>query len=132
MELTEDRLNAEKKKRMSFDDFLQVLSIFHPKCSAEKKYVYAFRMYDINADNIVDLADLTEMLKKIFSCREMSLLDQGGYDTVFANEPYVEEMANAMMMQCDPNGNKSLAFAEFQSVTILYPTPMYLTKPFCS
>ena len=117
IELLEDKLAEDKKSRLNFDQFLHALSIFHPKCPMEVKYTYVFRMYDINGDDQVDVADFAEMLKKIFSSKEMGEQDRMGLDTVFANEAYVEEMADRIITAHDPNGTKTLDFEQFRAVT---------------
>lgn len=60
-----------KAKRINFELFLYLLSVFHIKTEAEAKYKYLFRLYDCDKNLKVDSNDLLKIYKLIYTASFM-------------------------------------------------------------
>ncbi|KAL7646730.1 UNVERIFIED_CONTAM: hypothetical protein RMT77_001983 [Armadillidium vulgare] len=50
---------------MSFDQFLEMFSVFSEECPREIKAIYAFRIYDFDDDGFIGKEDLTNAVKHL-------------------------------------------------------------------
>nr|XP_015923247.1 calcium and integrin-binding protein 1-like [Parasteatoda tepidariorum] len=58
------RVFCGRKRRMSFEEFLSMLSIFSDACPQHVKTEYAFRIYDFDEDNYLSADDLRGLLNR--------------------------------------------------------------------
>mmetsp|Transcript_12662 Transcript_12662/g.10821 ORF Transcript_12662/g.10821 Transcript_12662/m.10821 type:complete len:125 (+) Transcript_12662:720-1094(+) len=110
-------MHAAGKSGIDFDMFAKILSVFHTKCPNETKMKYLFRLYDIDGDNTVNEKDIITMMKKIFFIKDIKELEvEGGFETLLANEAFVEQMATDIIRLFDKNGDRVLEYFEFKEM----------------
>ncbi|KAI8849370.1 calcineurin subunit B [Chytridium lagenaria] len=56
-------IDAEGRNEINFKQFLQNLSVFSKDTKREQKLEFAFKVYDVNGDGVIDNADLKAILK---------------------------------------------------------------------
>jgi serine/threonine-protein phosphatase 2B regulatory subunit len=115
MDLAADRLQVERKPRLEFDDVLKIFSVFHTKCPMDTKLKYAFRLYDIDADDKVGGADFIYMFKSIFMSNEKDP-ENSHVDTKFINEDFLSELAGKIISDYDDDKDQALNFKEFSEL----------------
>ncbi|KFM59133.1 Calcium and integrin-binding protein 1, partial [Stegodyphus mimosarum] len=59
------RIFCSRMFLMSFEDFLQMMSIFSDSCPKTIKAEYAFRIYDFDEDGLISDEDIKELLKRL-------------------------------------------------------------------
>jgi Ca2+-binding EF-hand superfamily protein len=65
-DLFEDEMRKIKAKRINFELFLYLLSVFHVKTNVETKVKYIFRLYDCDKNLKIDANDLLKVYKLIY------------------------------------------------------------------
>ncbi|XP_014253562.1 calcium and integrin-binding family member 3 isoform X2 [Cimex lectularius] len=91
----------------TFEDFLDMLSIFSEQATRDMKVFYAFKIYDFDNDNHIGCEDI---------CTALRLLTH--------NELSVEEMVQVYekaMEEGDVDGDGKLSFIEFHHVILRSP-----------
>ena len=88
---------------MTFEDFLDMMSVFSENAPKSVKVEYAFRIYDFNEDDYIDEGDLKRVLRRL--CGEQKLSDEN-----------VRKIVDKIMGEADLDEDKMLSFAEFEHV----------------
>jgi calcium and integrin-binding protein 1 len=78
-----------------------------PRASKEVKMQTAFRLYDYDNDGYLMPSDIAELLKAVSTTK-------AGKELLVAKE--VTEITEAVMRDCDIDGNNRLSYAEFAKV----------------
>ncbi|XP_066907643.1 calcium and integrin-binding family member 2 [Halyomorpha halys] len=92
---------------LTFDEFLDMLSIFSEEAPRDIKVFYAFKIYDFNNDNHIGNEDMCTTLK-----------------ILTVNELNVEEMnqvCNKAIEEADVDGDGKLSYMEFNHVILRSP-----------
>ena len=55
-----------KAKRINFELFLYLLTVFHPTTLPETKYKYLFRLYDTDRNSKIDSKDLHKVYRLLY------------------------------------------------------------------
>lgn len=63
---------------VNFRQFCSILAIFRPEADRQEKLMFAFRVYDVNNDGLIDKEDLTVVLKMMTG----NNLDTGSIDSI--------------------------------------------------
>ncbi|XP_045481822.1 calcium and integrin-binding family member 2 [Harmonia axyridis] len=92
---------------LSFEDFLELLSVFCEHAPRDIKVYYAFRIYDFDGDNHIGPEDINEAL---------NLLTR---QELFAEER--QQIAEKVMEEADVDGDGKLSFMEFEHVVTRAP-----------
>eukprot|EP00127_Corallochytrium_limacisporum_P005403 Clim_evm15s204 gene=Clim_evmTU15s204 len=88
--------------KMTFDDFLDMLSVFSENATRDVKASYAFKIYDFDGDNYLDKNDLMSTLY----CLCGQELTEEQMDTV----------ADKMLEESDLDGDNRMSYVEFEHV----------------
>lgn len=60
-------MRKTKAKRINFELFLYLLSVFHVLTEVEEKYKYIFRLYDTDKNMKIDAGDLSKIYRMIYT-----------------------------------------------------------------
>ncbi|XP_076317361.1 calcium and integrin-binding family member 2-like isoform X2 [Tachypleus tridentatus] len=90
---------------MTFEDFLDMMSVFSDAAPRSVKTEYAFRIYDFDEDDMISVEDLREILNRLLGPGKKKL-----------SEEDVEELIDNVMAEADLDEDHFLAFAEFEHV----------------
>ncbi|KAJ8328028.1 hypothetical protein BDV3_005346 [Batrachochytrium dendrobatidis] len=93
--------DLDGRNEIDFRQFLSVLSVFSKDAKREEKLNFAFRIYDVNGDGLLDKTDLTHIVKLM----------------VGSNVPdiEVEKMVQQTIMDADTlDRDGAISFAEFK------------------
>ncbi|XP_064608428.1 calcium and integrin-binding family member 3-like [Liolophura sinensis] len=88
--------------KMSFDDFLDMFSVFSKAAPRDIKTVYAFRIYDFDGDNYLGRGDLEKTLRSL-TRNELSSDD-------------VEFVVDKVFEEADLDDDNMLSYIEFEHV----------------
>ncbi|XP_042659896.1 calcium and integrin-binding protein 1 [Tyto alba] len=89
---------------MSFEDFLDMLSVFSDSATVNIKSYYAFRIFDFDADGILDRKDL----EKVVNC----LTGQGEESRLSTAE--MEQLIQNILDESDIDRDGTINLSEFQ------------------
>lgn len=88
---------------MTFEDFLDMMSVFSHKAPRSVKTEYAFQIFDFNEDDMISTEDLKQVIGR--------LTQRGGQ--VFADYE-VKQLVENILKEADLDEDRLLAFAEFE------------------
>nr|XP_037271686.1 calcium and integrin-binding family member 2-like [Rhipicephalus microplus] len=88
---------------MTFEDFLDMMSVFSDKAPRSVKTEYAFQIFDFNEDDMISTEDLKQVIGR--------LTQRGGQ--VFADYE-VKQLVENILKEADLDEDRLLAFAEFE------------------
>jgi len=91
---------------LSFDDFVDVMNVFHIKAPISLKIEYAFKIYDFNEDDLLDSEDLEVVMERLIGC----------HDNRSFQPEELEIMTRNIMEEADLDDDGCLSFAEFEHV----------------
>ncbi|NWY49083.1 CIB1 protein, partial [Sylvia atricapilla] len=91
---------------MSFEDFLDMLSVFSDSATSDIKSHYAFRIFDFNEDGVLDRKDLEQLV----NC----LTGQGEESRLSGAE--MEQLIQNILEESDIDRDGTINSAEFQHV----------------
>jgi calcium and integrin-binding protein 1 len=92
---------------LTFDDFLDMMSVFSEGAPRDLKAVYAFRIYDFNNDDMLDADDLRKTLECLTG------------DKLEAAEK--ERVVQKVLKEADLDSDGKLSFVEFEHVVSRAP-----------
>ncbi|KFQ13940.1 Calcium and integrin-binding protein 1, partial [Leptosomus discolor] len=96
---------------MSFDDFLDMLSVFSDAATLPIKSHYAFRIFDFDADGTLDRKDL----EKLVNC-----LTGQGEESRLSHED-MEQLIQNILEESDIDKDGTINLSEFQHVVARSP-----------
>lgn len=88
---------------LTFEDFLDMMSVFSEAAPKSVKVEYAFRIYDFNEDDYICENDLKKMITKL--CGEQRL-----------TEDSIQNVIDKIFIEADLDEDNQLSFAEFEHV----------------
>ncbi|NXW56072.1 CIB1 protein, partial [Eurystomus gularis] len=91
---------------MSFEDFLDMLSVFSDSAPVDIKSHYAFRIFDFNEDGILDRKDLEQLV----NC----LTGQG--EELRLSNAEMEQLIKNILAESDIDKDGTINLSEFQHV----------------
>ncbi|XP_067871691.1 calcium and integrin-binding protein 1-like [Heterodontus francisci] len=101
----------EKDGSMSFEDFLDMFSVFSDSATPEIKSHYAFRIFDFDDDGTLDKEDL----KKLVNCLT------GGTSDTQLSEPEMNQLIQNILEESDIDKDGTVNLSEFQHVVSRSP-----------
>ncbi|KAM6409402.1 calcium and integrin-binding protein 1 [Rhynochetos jubatus] len=103
--------SARRDGSLSFEDFLDMLSVFSAAATLDIKSHYAFRIFDFDEDGILDREDL----EKLVDC----LTGQGEESRLSSAE--MEQLIENILEESDIDKDGSINLSEFQHVVSRSP-----------
>lgn len=103
-----DIFSSQSDQCWSFEDFLDMVSVFSPSAPADKKAEYAFNIYDFDGDGLLSEKDLLIL---------MSLLKGNNY----MDRPEMEEVIDKVMAEADIDQDGHLSLSEFKHILMKCP-----------
>jgi len=97
----------------TFDDFVDMMSVFSEAAPRQLKAEYAFRIYDFNDDDAIDAADIQEVVNCI----------TGEQNQLSAED--VELLIKLILTESDLDDDNKLAFEEFHHAVTKSPDFMH-------
>ncbi|XP_064485278.1 calcium and integrin-binding protein 1-like [Ornithodoros turicata] len=96
--------------RLSFEDFLDLLSILSDHAPVDAKLEYAFQVYDFDEDGTIGEDDLTQVLHRLTSAGEHSLAPGD-----------VRKLTENILNEADLDRSGDLSLLEFQHCMLKNP-----------
>ncbi|KAH7864198.1 hypothetical protein Vadar_026911 [Vaccinium darrowii] len=103
--------DVKQDGHIEFDEFVQSLSIFHPKTPEADKITYAFRLYDLGHTGYIERKDLKEMV--------LALLDES--DIVLSDD-IVGTIVDKTFMDADSKGDGRIDLDEWKEYVARNPS----------
>ncbi|KAK6179731.1 hypothetical protein SNE40_012026 [Patella caerulea] len=88
---------------MTFEDFLDMMSVFSDQAPKNVKVEYAFRIYDFDEDDMISGSDLKEVVDRLTGEQNLS-------------EEDMQQLIDNIFMEADLDDDEFLSFAEFEHV----------------
>uniref|UniRef100_A0A8C2UI83 Calcium and integrin binding 1 n=1 Tax=Coturnix japonica TaxID=93934 RepID=A0A8C2UI83_COTJA len=98
--------SLDRDDSMSFEDFLDMLSVFSDAATSDIKSHYAFRIFDFDDDGVLDRKDL----EKLVNC----LTGQGEESRLSNTE--MEQLIRNVLEESDIDKDGTINLSEFQHV----------------
>eukprot|EP01136_Pigoraptor_vietnamica_P043449 Opistho-1_new@18863 len=92
---------------MTFEDFLDFLSVFSEGATRDVKASYAFRIYDIDGDGYLDKSDLLIVISSLVGSE--------------LNENDMEYVCDRILEESDLDGDQRLSYVEFEHIIARAP-----------
>ncbi|KAI0213872.1 Calcium and integrin-binding protein 1 [Lamellibrachia satsuma] len=89
--------------KLSFEDFLDMMSVFSDNCPKNVKVEYAFRIYDFDGDDMINKEDLKKVIKRLTGIQILEPTD-------------MQQLINNILEEADLDDDQALSFAEFEHV----------------
>jgi len=96
--------STSNDSRISFDDFIDIMNVFHPHACSSLKIEYAFKIYDFNEDDLICEEDIEVIIHRLIS------------DSKHINESEMAVILKNVFAESDLDNDRSLSFAEFEHV----------------
>ncbi|XP_052192864.1 calcineurin B-like protein 7 isoform X2 [Diospyros lotus] len=106
-----DLFDVNKNGHIEFGEFVQSLSVFHPKTPEEEKIKYAFRLYDLRHTGYIEHEELKEMVLALLSESDLSLSDD-----------IVETIVDKTFREADLNGDGRIDQEEWKEYVARNPS----------
>ncbi|XP_048742737.1 calcium and integrin-binding protein 1-like [Ostrea edulis] len=94
--------------KMSFEDFLDMMSVFSDNAPLSIKTEYAFRIYDFDEDDMIGRGDLHKVIDRLTGDQKLGESD-------------MEQLIDSIMDEADLDNDDALSFAEFEHVATKNP-----------
>ena len=95
--------SSSKEGDMSFEDFLDMMSVFSDNAPKSVKVEYAFRIYDFDGDDLISLDDIKEIINRLTGNQRLG-------------EEDMKQLIDNIFEEADLDDDDSLSFAEFEHV----------------
>ncbi|CAI9726810.1 and integrin-binding 1-like [Octopus vulgaris] len=94
---------------LTFEDFLDMLSVFNDKSTLETKLEYAFRIYDFDDDKIISRSDIEQAILCLIKMNHPC-------DDDILSEEQIEFLIDKVMDEADMDIEDGIGYAEFCSL----------------
>ena len=88
---------------MTFEDFLDMMSVFSDGAPKNVKVEYAFRIYDFDENDMISSDDLKKVVDRLTGDQKL-------------NENEMQQLIDNILEEADLDDDDSLSFAEFEHV----------------
>ena len=93
---------------MTFEDFLDMMSVFSEGATRDVKASYAFRIYDFDGDGYLGEKDLFQTVKMLVGSNNLS-------------QSQLEQVVSQILAESDLDGDQRLSYVEFEHVVSRAP-----------
>ncbi|XP_037068257.1 calcium and integrin-binding protein 1-like [Pollicipes pollicipes] len=105
-----EMFSSEGDDCLSFEDFLDMLSVFSRSAPDELKSSYAFRLYDFDGDSVLDRSDLSYVLDRLTRTQTSSMASSEKAAVI-----------DKILEESDIDRNGTISAQEFQHVVTRCP-----------
>ncbi|XP_064486197.1 calcium and integrin-binding protein 1-like [Ornithodoros turicata] len=95
--------SSSKDGTMTFEDFLDMMSVFSDKAPRSVKTEYAFQIFDFNEDDMLSPEDMKQIINR--------LTHRGGQVLM---EHEIKQLITNILKEADLDEDRLLAYAEFE------------------
>jgi len=95
---------SDENGSFSFDDFVDMMNVFHPNATAVLKGHYAFKIYDFNADENIGGEDIEFITNRLISSDE---------EEMFVTREEMDVFIEQVFAEGDLYNDKSISYIEF-------------------
>ncbi|XP_023014088.1 calcium and integrin-binding protein 1 [Leptinotarsa decemlineata] len=88
----------------TFEDFLDMMSVFSESAPKSVKAEHAFRIFDFDGDDMLGVSDLKKVINKLTGDNKL-------------NESEINMLVQNILEEADLDDDGSLSFAEFEHIT---------------
>lgn len=99
-----DLFSSNENGSFSFDDFVDMMNVFHPEASANLKGHYAFKIYDFNSDDNIDDEDIELITNRLISSEE---------EEMFITREEMDVFIEQVLAEGDLYSDKTISYIEF-------------------
>ncbi|XP_041360137.1 calcium and integrin-binding protein 1-like [Gigantopelta aegis] len=89
---------------LTFEDFLDMMSVFSDQAPKNVKVEYAFRIYDFDSDDMLSSNDLKKVVEKLTGSQQK------------LDDEDMQQLIDNILSEADLDDDESLSFAEFEHV----------------
>ncbi|XP_018013815.1 calcium and integrin-binding protein 1 [Hyalella azteca] len=107
--------SSSKDGDCTFEDFLDMMSVFSEAAPKTVKTAYAFRIYDFDGDEYLDRSDLTQVVCRLIGGRHVTEPSQLVADLRMSSSD-VDILVSKILEEADLDDDGRLAYAEFDHV----------------
>ncbi|CAH0771537.1 unnamed protein product [Bemisia tabaci] len=95
--------SASRDGDLTFEDFLDMMSVFSSYCPKPVKAEHAFRIFDFDGDDMLGLSDLRQVIDRITGPQHLS-------------EQELQHFIQNILEEADLDDDGALSFAEFEHI----------------
>ncbi|KAF3439861.1 hypothetical protein FNV43_RR18139 [Rhamnella rubrinervis] len=106
-----DTFDVDGNGYIEFGEFVQALSVFHPKTPEAIKITYAFKLYDLRQTGYIEREELKEMVVAILQESDLTLSDD-----------VVEMIVDKTFTETDTKGDGRIDMEEWREYVAKNPT----------
>jgi len=114
--------SAHDPGSMTFEDFLDMMSVFSDSAPKNLKADFAFQIYDFNNDGYICENDLRKVVKKLTNNDKAK--EEGATNILEENQ--IDTLLQNVFDEADLDGDRKLSYAEFEHV--LSKAPDFVTS----
>ncbi|KAK2186548.1 hypothetical protein NP493_196g00006 [Ridgeia piscesae] len=103
--------SSQQDGMLSFEDFLDMMSVFSDSCPKNVKVEYAFRIYDFDNNDMIGKTDLEEVINRLTGSN--SQLPDAQH---LLKPDEMEKLISNILQEADLDQDKALSYAEFEHV----------------
>ena len=98
--------DSARDGRLTFEEFVKGLSVFHPQATRDEKTEFAFRVYDLRGTGAIEREDVREMLEAVLrQSKAMTLTKE-----------MMEAVLNKTFEDCDLTKDGVISMKEFKTL----------------
>jgi len=95
--------SSKKDEQLSFEDYLDMLSVLSPRAPLQTKAMYAFRVFDFDEDDVLSRDDLTMLINRLIGGNQL--------------EPYsVDSVVDKILKESDLDQDGVVSYPEFEHI----------------
>lgn len=100
--------SRSKDGNCTFDDFIDILSVFNNKSPKILKYEYIFRIFDFDDDDALNESDIRHVINRLISPNEFS-------------EREMQQLIKNIFNEADLDNDEAISFLEFECILTKFP-----------
>jgi len=104
--------SSRRDGSMTFEDFLDMMSVFSDSAPKNLKADFAFQIYDFNDDNEIDEEDLRSVVEALTNNEEANRVMAANK----LSEEEIKTLVKNVMEEADLDSDGKLSYAEFEHV----------------